>query len=369
MSGRRKLLAVLGTRPEAVKMGPLLAELRRRDRFQVRVCVTGQHRQMLDPVLEAFGVRADHDLAVMRPGQSLADVTGAVLRGVERVLKEEKPDMALVCGDTATAFAGALACFYEKVPVAHVEAGLRTYDADRPWPEEMYRRAVTAMAKLHFAPTETSKANLLREGVDPARIYVTGNTAVDALATTVKESYVNPIMDWAAGSRLVLVTAHRRENLGAPLAGMLRAVRRAVEERPDVKALYPVHLNPAVGQTAHAMLDGCGRIRLTAPLDPVDFANIMARSYLILTDSGSLQEEAPSLDVPVLVMRDVTERVEGLTAGSSRLAGTSEKGVYEALCLLLDDPAVHETMARAVNPYGDGHAAGRIADGLEAYFR
>ena len=366
---RPKLLAVFGTRPEAVKMGPLLAELSRRGTFEVRVCVTGQHRQMLDPVLAAFGIRADYDLDVMRAGQSLFDVTEAVLRGAERVLETEKPDMALVYGDTATAFAGALACFYKKVPVAHIEAGLRTYDMARPWPEEMYRRAVSLMACLHFAPTEEAKQNLLREGVASERVYVTGNTAIDALGTTVRKDYVNPILDWAAGSRLVLVTAHRRESLGAPLEGMLRAVRRAVEERPDVKALYPVHLNPAVGAVAHAVLDGCGRIRLTGPMDPVDFHNVMARCWLVLTDSGGLQEEAPSLDVPVLVMRDKTERPEGVVAGTLRMAGTSEESVYTALAGLLDDPAAHEAMARAVNPYGDGHASERIADGLEEYFK
>ena len=368
MSGKVKLLAVFGTRPEAVKMGPLLAELRRRAVFDTRVCVTGQHREMLDPVLRAFGVTADHDLDVMRRGQSLFDVTEAVLRGMENVLDQERPDMVLVYGDTATAFAGALASFYKKVPVAHVEAGLRTYDLSRPWPEEMYRRAVTAMSAVHFAPTGEARDNLLREGVDPARVYVTGNTAIDALAVTVKKDYVNPVLDWAAGSRLVLVTAHRRENLGAPLEGMLRAIRRAAEERPDVKVLYPVHLNPAVGRTAHAVLDGCARIRLTGPLEPAEFANIMARSWLVLTDSGGLQEEAPSLDVPVLVMRDKTERPEGVAAGTLRLAGTAEESVYAALTSLLDDPAAREAMARAVNPYGDGHASERIAGGLEKYF-
>ncbi len=345
-------------------MCPLATELERRG-FPVTVCVTGQHRQMLDPVLTAFGVTPDIDLGVMRPEQDLPGLTAAVLEGVYDALARERPDLALVQGDTTTAFAGALAAFYARVEVGHVEAGLRTYDMDRPWPEEFDRRAVSLMSRYHFAPTEAARQNLLAEGAAPERVYVTGNTVIDAMRTTVRKDYVNPLLDWAAGSRLVLVTAHRRESLGAPMEGMLRAIRRVVEERPDVKAVYPVHLNRAVRETARAVLGGCERIRLTEPMDLVDFHNFMARSYLVVTDSGGIQEEAPALGRPVLVMRDATERPEGIEAGTLKLAGTAEESVYRAFSRLMDDPAAYAAMVRAVNPYGDGHASERIADILE----
>lgn len=362
----KKLLLVFGTRPEAVKMCPLVKELKRRPAFETAVCVTGQHRQMLDQVLDAFGVRADCDLAVMRPDQTLFDVTRSVLDGMEKVLREQEPEMVLVYGDTTTAFAAALAAFYRRIPVGHVEAGLRTYDMARPWPEEFNRRAASLISRVHFAPTEQAGENLLREGIDAGSVFVTGNTAIDALRTTVRKDYVNPLLDWAEGSRLVLLTAHRRENLGAPMERILRAIRRAVEERPDVKVIYPVHMNPAVGKTARAVLAGHERIRLTPPMDVMDFHNVMARCYLVVTDSGGLQEEAPALGKPVVVLRDVTERPEGVSAGTLAVAGTAERSVYETVCRLLDDPAVYDAMARAKNPYGDGYACERIADILES---
>lgn len=363
----KTVMLVFGTRPEAVKMCPLAGALAERDGIRTLVCVTGQHRQMLDQVLTAFGVRPDYDLDVMRPDQTLAELTSAVLDGMTAVLRTARPDILVVQGDTTTAFAAALAAFYEKIPVAHVEAGLRTYDMGRPWPEELDRRAVSLIAKLHFAPTARAAANLLREGVPSETVFITGNTAIDALCTTVREDYVNPLLDWAADSRLLLITAHRRENLGEPMRQMFRAIRRAVEERGDVKALYPVHKNPAVRRIAEDELSGTGRIRLIEPLNVVDFHNFMARSCLILTDSGGVQEEAPSLGKPVLVMRDVTERPEGVEAGTLRLVGTEEQNVYRQLCRLLDDPAAYEAMAKAVNPYGDGQASRRIADILAAY--
>ncbi len=365
----KKVLLIFGTRPEAVKMCPLVRELKGRADMKTVVCVTGQHRQMLDGVLRTFAVTPDHDLDVMRPDQSLEDVTAAVLLGLGPVLEAEAPDAALVYGDTTTAFAGALACFYRHIPVGHVEAGLRTYDVDRPWPEEFNRRAVSLLSRYHFAPTQEAGDNLLREGVPAERVFVTGNTAIDALRTTVRDDYVNKELDWAADSRLILLTAHRRENLGVPMEGMFRAVRRAVEERPDVKVLFPVHLNPAVGRAAEEQLSGCGRIRLLAPMDVADFHNFMARSYLIVTDSGGIQEEAPSLGKPVLVMRDATERPEGVNAGTLLVTGTGEEAVYEALCCLLDDQAAYRAMARASNPYGDGHASERIADALSRLLR
>ncbi len=359
----KTVLLIFGTRPEAVKMCPLARELQGRAGVRTLVCVTGQHRRMLDPVLRAFDVTPDFSLTMPeREPEDLAGLTAELLKAVGAVLERTKPDLALVQGDTATTFAGALACFYARVPVGHVEAGLRTYDMDRPWPEELHRRAVTLMSRWHFAPTEQARQNLLRERVSPDRVFVTGNTVIDALRTTVQNNYVNPILDWAADSRLVLVTAHRRENLGAPMERMLRAVRRAVEERPDVKAVYPVHMNPAVRRTAQAVLGGCERIRLTEPMDLADFHNVMARSYLIVTDSGGVQEEAPSLGRPVLVLRDVTERPEGVDAGTLKIVGTDEERVYRELARLLDDPAAYAAMTGVSNPYGNGGASRRIAD-------
>lgn len=364
-SEMKTILLVFGTRPEAVKLCPLIHELRKRPGFRTLVCVTGQHRQMLHPVLHSFGVKPDYDLALMQDGQTLDDITTAVLERLKPVLEQVKPDLLLVQGDTTSAFAAALAAFYRRIPVGHVEAGLRTYNMDAPYPEEFNRQSISVMAKLHFAPTQTAADNLLREGRDPDGVFVTGNTVIDALQTTVSPDYRHPLLDWAEGSRLVLLTAHRRESWGAPLRGMLRAIRRAVEEHPNVKLLYPVHKNPAIRQLAEEELGGCERIRLTEPLDIPDFHNIMARACLILTDSGGIQEEAPALGKPVLVLRDTTERPEGVAAGTLRLAGTGEDNVYREFCRLLEDEALRETMSRAVNPYGDGRASVRIADILQ----
>lgn len=307
-----KVMLVFGTRPEAIKMCPLVNELKRREALQTIVCVTGQHRQMLDQVLEAFHVVPDYDLSIMKDKQTLFDVTVNVLERIKAVLDTEKPDVVLVHGDTSTTFVTALACFYLQIPVGHVEAGLRTYNLYSPYPEEFNRQAVSIIAKYNFAPTELSRDNLLKEGKNPESIYVTGNTAIDALKTTVHEDYTHPELKWAEDSRLIMLTAHRRENLGKPMHNMFRAIRRVMDEHPDVKAIYPIHLNPVVRQAAEEELGGCDRIRIIEPLDVLDFHNFLARSYLILTDSGGIQEEAPSLGKPVLVMRDTTERPEGI---------------------------------------------------------
>lgn len=362
----KKVMAVFGTRPEAIKMCPLIKELRSRPGFRTVVCVTGQHRQMLRQVLEAFEIEPDHDLAVMKEGQTLFDVTEAVLTGIRDVLERERPDITLVHGDTTSAFATALACFYLNIPVGHVEAGLRTYDIYSPYPEEFNRQAVSLVASYHFAPTQSAANHLLREGKSSDSVVVTGNTAIDALKMTVRNDYSHSELDWAAGCRLVLLTAHRRENLGRPMEQMFRAIRRVVEEYPDVKVIYPVHLNPAVRKVAEKELGNCYRIRMIEPLDVIDFHNFMARSYLILTDSGGIQEEAPSLGKPVLVMRDSTERLEGVAAGTLKLVGTEEETIYSEFTKLLDDQFAYNAMARAVNQYGDGHACSRISDYLSA---
>lgn len=362
---RMKVMLVFGTRPEAIKMCPLVNELKSRpDDFEAVVCVTGQHREMLDQVLRAFDVAPDHDLAIMRPGQTLYDVTCDVLLGIKSVLKAEQPDCVLVHGDTTTSFAAALAAFYQRIPVGHVEAGLRTNDLYSPWPEEFNRQAVDVVSRWHFAPTEASKQNLLAEGKSEGCVWVTGNTGIDALRTTVRGDYSHPVLDWAKGSRLVLLTAHRRENLGEPMHRMFRAIRRVMEERPDVKATYPIHMNPAVREAAHAELDGFERLRIVEPLDVLDFHNVMARSHLILTDSGGIQEEAPSLGKPVLVMRDTTERPEGVEAGALKLVGTGEESIRTAFSELLDDETAYGAMSKASNPYGDGFASARIAEVL-----
>lgn len=359
----QKVLLVFGTRPEAIKMCPLVNELKSRpDEFETVVCVTGQHREMLDQVLGVFGVVPDHDLAVMKPGQTLFDITSDVLLKIRAVLEEERPDVVLVHGDTTTSFAAALAAFYLQIPVGHVEAGLRTRDLYSPWPEEFNRQAVDVISEWYFAPTETSRRNLLDEAKPADRIFITGNTGIDALRHTVREDYSHPELDWAEGSRLILVTAHRRENLGEPMHRMFRAIRRVMEERPDTRAIYPIHMNPQVRKAAHEELDGFDRLRIIDPLEVVDFHNFMARSYLILTDSGGIQEEAPSLGKPVLVMRDTTERPEGVAAGTLRLVGTEEQVIYEEFSRLLDDPEEYRTMSHASNPYGDGYASKRIAD-------
>ncbi|WP_029322693.1 non-hydrolyzing UDP-N-acetylglucosamine 2-epimerase [Butyrivibrio sp. AE3004] len=361
----RRIIVIFGTRPEAIKLSPLIKELKGRNSIEVNVCVTGQHRQMLDQVLRAFGIIPDYDLSIMKEGQNLFDITSKVFDGVRTVLESANPDIVLVHGDTTTTFATALACFYLKIPVGHVEAGLRTYNIYSPYPEEFNRQATGIIAKYNFAPTEKAKENLLREGKNPNSIYVTGNTAIDALRTTIREDYQNKYLEWALDSRLVLITAHRRENLGKPMHNMFKAIRRVLDEHPDVKAIYPIHLNPVVRKIADEELANNDRIRLIEPLDVVDFHNFMARSYLILTDSGGIQEEAPSLGKPVLVMRDTTERPEGIAAGTLKLVGTEENSIYTEFTKLLDNKDMYETMAHASNPYGDGHACERIADILE----
>ena len=361
----KKVMLVFGTRPEAIKMCPLVKELKRRENLQTVVCVTGQHRQMLDQVLEIFDVQPDYDLSVMQEKQTLFDITANILLRIREVLEKERPDVCLVHGDTSTTFVTALACFYLQIPVGHVEAGLRTYDIYSPYPEEFNRQAVSILSAYNFAPTQRSKDNLLREGKKPETIWVTGNTAIDALKTTVREDYTHPELDWAKDSRLIFITAHRRENLGEPMHHMFRAIRRVMEDHPDVKALYPIHMNPVVRNAAEDELSGCDRIRIIEPVNVFDCHNMMARSYLILTDSGGIQEEAPSLGKPVLVMRDTTERPEGIAAGTLKLVGTEEETIYREFTALLDDPQQYRAMAHAANPYGDGHTCERIADILE----
>ena len=360
----KKAMLVFGTRPEAIKMCPLVNELKKRKELQTIVCVTGQHRQMLDMVLEAFGVTPDYDLSIMKDKQTLFDVTINILNRIKEVLEKEKPDVVLVHGDTSTTFVTALACFYLQIPVGHVEAGLRTYNIYSPYPEEFNRQAVSIISKFNFAPTELSKQNLLKEGKNPDSIYVTGNTAIDALKTTICESYTHPELEWANGSRLIMITAHRRENLGEPMRHMFKAIRRVMDEHPDVKAIYPIHMNPVVREIANEYLGNDDRIHIIEPLDVLDFHNFLSRSYLILTDSGGIQEEAPSLGKPVLVMRDTTERPEGIAAGTLKLVGTEEETIYREFSRLLSDKDEYEAMSKASNPYGDGHACERIADVL-----
>ena len=361
----KTIMLVFGTRPEAIKMCPLIQELRTRKDIRTLCCVTGQHRQMLDQVLSAFHVTPDYDLAIMKDGQTLFDVTTRVMEELKNVLAEAKPDLVLVHGDTTTTFAAALTCFYMQIPVGHVEAGLRTYQLDSPFPEEFNRHAVGVVAKYHFAPTEQARQNLLWENKTPETIFVTGNTAIDALKTTVRADYQNPELEWAKGSRLILLTAHRRENLGEPMRAIFRAVRRIVDEVPDIKVLYPVHMNPTIRALAQENLGGDERIRLIPPMDVVDFHNMLARSDLVMTDSGGIQEEAPSLGKPVLVLRDTTERPEGVAAGTLKLVGTDEEAIYREAKRLLTDEAAYHRMSVASNPYGDGHACRRIADILE----
>ena len=359
---KKKVMLVFGTRPEAIKMCPLVLELKKREEFDVTVCVTGQHRQMLDQVLAAFGVTPDCDLAIMKEKQTLFDVTEAILTRIRPVLEEAAPDVVLVHGDTSTTFASALACFYLHIPVGHVEAGLRTYDIDSPYPEEFNRQAVSIISRYNFAPTELAKNNLLKEGKKLETIFVTGNTAIDALKTTVRADYTHPELEWAGNRRLIVLTAHRRENLGEPMHHMFRAIRRIIDEHPDVAAIYPIHMNPVVREAAAEELGGCSRIHIIEPLEVLDFHNFLAHSELILTDSGGIQEEAPSLGKPVLVMRDTTERPEGIAAGTLKLVGTDEEVIYRAFKQLLEDPAEYAKMSHASNPYGDGFASKRIAD-------
>lgn len=361
----KTVMLVFGTRPEAIKMCPLVNELKTRKGIKTVVCVTGQHREMLDQVLKAFSVVPDYDLSIMLPKQSLFDITTNILNKIKAVIEEVSPDVVLVHGDTSTTFVTALACYYLQVPVGHVEAGLRTYDIFSPYPEEFNRQAVSIIAKYNFAPTELSKNNLTKEGKDSDSIHITGNTVIDALKTTVRPDYTHPELEWASGSRLIMITAHRRENLGEPMHNMFRAIRRIIEEHPDVKAIYPIHFNPIVREAAKQELGGCDRIRIIEPLDVLDFHNFLAQSYLIITDSGGIQEEAPSLGKPVLVMRDTTERPEGIKAGTLKLVGTSEQVIYDNFKLLLENKEAYEAMSKANNPYGDGFASKRIADILE----
>lgn len=358
----KKVMLVFGTRPEAIKMCPVVKELKTRPGIKTLVCVTGQHRQMLDQVLETFDVVPDYDLSIMKPQQTLFDITTLILSRIKDVLEKERPDVVLVHGDTSTTFVTALASFYLQIPVGHVEAGLRTYDLYAPYPEEFNRQATSIISKFNFAPTEKAKQNLLNEGKDPSTIYVTGNTVIDALKTTVRKDYTHPELDWAKSGRLIFITAHRRENLGEPMHHMFRAIKRVMNEYPDLKAIYPIHMNPAVRKAADEELSNFDRIHLIEPVEVFDCHNIMAHSHLILTDSGGIQEEAPSLGVPVLVMRDKTERPEGIAAGTLRLVGTKEETIYNTFKELLENKMIYESMSKASNPYGDGLASERIAN-------
>ncbi|MEG0823760.1 MAG: UDP-N-acetylglucosamine 2-epimerase (non-hydrolyzing) [Erysipelotrichaceae bacterium] len=357
-----KVMSIFGTRPEAIKMAPLVKELERREEIESIVCVTAQHRQMLDQVLQVFDIHPQYDLDIMKTGQSLTEITSRVLLGLEDVITKVKPDIILVHGDTSTTYAGALAAFYNHVKIGHVEAGLRTYNKYSPFPEEMNRQMVSVLADLHFAPTLASKQNLLNEAKCSENIYVTGNTAIDALQTTVDDSYSHEQLEWAKDSKLILLTAHRRENLGEPMRHMFRAINRIVNEHSDVKVLYPIHMNPKVREIAQEVFNGNDRVRLIEPLEVLDFHNFLNRSYIILTDSGGIQEEAPSLGKPVLVLRDTTERPEGIAAGTLKLAGTNEETIYSMLKELLTNTEVYEQMSHASNPYGDGQASKRIVD-------
>lgn len=364
-----KVMTVFGTRPETIKMAPLVKELQRRKEIETTVCVTAQHRQMLDQVLDAFQIVPDYDLDIMKKGQTLSDITTRVLQGLEGVIKEVKPDIILVHGDTTTTFAGALAAFYNQVAVGHVEAGLRTYNKYSPFPEEANRQFVGVISDINFAPTEQSKENLLREGKDPKTIVVTGNTAIDALQTTVIEGYEHEITDWVGESRMIMLTAHRRENLGEPMRNMFRAIKKIIEKYDDIKVVYPVHLNPIVVQTAEEIFGDCDRVKLIKPLEVLDFHNLLNKSYLILTDSGGIQEEAPSLGKPVIVLRDTTERPEGIEAGTLKLAGTNEEVIYGMIDELLSSQEEYDRMSKASNPYGDGKASKRIVDAIIEYFK
>ncbi len=361
----KTILAVFGTRPEAIKMCPLVKELETRRNLKTVVCVTGQHREMLDEVLDVFGIVPDYDLSIMKEGQTLSDLTIDVLNGINIILNRLNPDLVLVHGDTTTAFAAALACFYKRVPVGHVEAGLRTYNLQSPYPEEFNRQAISIISKFNFAPTACAGENLLREGISHDSIYVTGNTVIDALKSTVREEYTHPELEWAKDSRLVMITAHRRESLGEQMYNMLRSVRQVIAEHSDVKAIFPVHKNPGVRAIVNKALGGCDRIRLIEPLAVIDFHNFLARSYMILTDSGGVQEEATALGKPTLVMRDTTERPEGIEAGTLKLVGTDRRGIYENFKLLLESEAVHQSMSKPTGSYGDGSASKRIADIIE----
>ena len=360
-----KVLSIFGTRPEAIKMAPLVKELEKRDGIESVVCVTAQHREMLDQVLEVFNIKPDFDLNIMKQGQTLSEITSRVLEGLEYVIKEVKPDIVLVHGDTTTSFAGALAAFYNQVDIGHVEAGLRTNNKYSPYPEEMNRQMVDCMTDIFFAPTEVSKANLLKENTDEDKIYVTGNTAIDAMSTTISHNYTHPALEWLdENDKLILLTAHRRENLGDNMRNIFTAVKNIVDNTTNIKVIYPIHLNPKVREIANEIFKDTKKVKLIEPLDVFDFHNFMDKSYLILTDSGGIQEEAPSLGKPVLVLRDTTERPEGIDAGTLKLVGTNEKIIYEETMKLLTDEKEYNAMAKAKNPYGDGHASERIVDAI-----
>lgn len=361
----KKIMIAFGTRPEAIKMCPLVQELKKRNSIKTVICVTGQHKEMLHQVLKIFRVVPDYDLDVMHDRQTLFDITTNILNLAKEVLQIEKPDIVLVHGDTTTTFVMTLACYYMQIEVGHVEAGLRTYDIYNPFPEEFNRQAVGILSKYNFAPTEMTKRNLIREGKEEKSIFVTGNTAIDALRTTIRSDYIHPELEWASDSRLILITAHRRENLGKPMESMFRAIKRVLEEYTDVKAIYPIHMNPVVRETAKAIFKGDNRLHIIEPLDVVDFHNFMKRCYMILTDSGGIQEEAPGLGKPVLVMRNTTERPEGIEAGTLKLVGTDERSIYHNFKLLLEDEHEYNKMSNACNPYGDGYASVRIVDILE----
>lgn len=363
-----KVMSVFGTRPEAIKMAPLIKELEKRESIKSIVCVTAQHRQMLDQVLETFDIKPDYDLDIMKQGQTLSDITARVLYGLEKVIKVEKPDIVLVHGDTTTSFAGALAAFYNQVAIGHVEAGLRTYDKYSPFPEEMNRQMVDCMTDMYFAPTNLSKENLLKQNIDESKIFVTGNTAIDSMKTTVKKDYHNSVLDWIGNDRMILLTAHRRENLGEPMRNIFRAIKRVVDETPDVKVVYPIHLNPLVREIANEIFKDCDRIKLIEPLEVFDFHNFQNKSHIILSDSGGIQEEAPSLGKPVLVLRDTTERPEGIEAGTLKLVGTDEENIYRETMKLLNNKEEYERMSKASNPYGDGYASERIVDAIVKHF-
>ena len=365
-----KVMSIFGTRPEAIKMAPLVKELESREEIESIVCVTAQHREMLDQVLETFEIKPDYDLNIMKQGQTLGDVTTRALTGVEGVIKECNPDIVLVHGDTTTTFAGALAAFYNQVAIGHVEAGLRTYDKYSPFPEEMNRQMVDCMTDMYFAPTNLSKENLLKQNIDEEKIYITGNTAIDAMSTTVDKDYKHPELNWVnENDRMILLTAHRRENLGDPMRNIFKAIRRIIDEFEDIKVIYPIHKNPKVREVANEIFENCDRIRLIEPLEVFDFHNFQNQSYMILTDSGGIQEEAPSLGKPVLVLRDTTERPEGIDAGTLKLVGTDEEVIYKETLRLLTDKEEYERMSKASNPYGDGHASERIVDAIIEKFK
>lgn len=363
-----KVMSIFGTRPEAIKMAPLVKELEKRDEIESIVCVTAQHREMLDQVLETFDIKPDYDLNMMKQGQTLADITVGALTGVDAVIKEAKPDIVLVHGDTSTTFAGGLAAFYNQVAIGHVEAGLRTYNKYSPYPEEMNRQMVDCMTDMFFAPTGLSRDNLLKENIPEEKIYVTGNTVIDAMSTTVDENYAHPELEWLEGDKMILLTAHRRENLGEPMRNIFRGIRKVLDEVPGYKVIYPIHKNPLVRAAADEIFGDCDRVKLIEPLEVFDFHNFQNKAHIILTDSGGIQEEAPSLGKPVLVLRDTTERPEGIDAGTLKLVGTDSEVIYKETIRLLTDNAEYERMSKASNPYGDGHASERIVDAIISKF-